>query len=117
MAHMAQGEMLRAAPSAPLYMSPSQVSSASPCVKPDPAPELGVGGLGAVLQPETVRLAGRKIFSEDLYADRVVMFQHRNYTMLSLGMCFAFPTLVGASVGIAGGQHPDCIRDRMRPWF
>ena len=70
-----------------------------------------MGGLGAVPQPESVRLAGRKIYSEDLYADRVVMFQHRNYTPLSLGMCFAFPTLVGATVGFAGRQHPDRDRD------
>jgi hypothetical protein len=68
-------------------------------------------------KPESVRLAGRKVFSDDLYADRVVMFQHRNYMALSLVMCFGLPTLIGARVEGDRSESntavaPDCTRDR-----
>eukprot|EP00959_Pyramimonas_sp_CCMP1952_P367055 7687938-Pyramimonas_sp.AAC.1 len=38
---------------------------------------------------------------EDVYADGVVMFQHRRYFLVSSALCFGLPTLIGTCFAVA----------------
>jgi len=50
-------------------------------------------------KPASVRQAGRVVHMDDLYADSVVMWQHRNYVWFSLSISFAMPAVLGSFWG------------------
>eukprot|EP00976_Prorocentrum_cordatum_P055230 1114244-Prorocentrum_minimum.AAC.1 len=54
-----------------------------------------------VRKGDEIRDAGRKVHMEDVYADGVVMFQHRRYFLVSSALCFGLPTLIGTCFAVA----------------